>query len=734
METQTQKPTTGNFIGAFGTSLFTAFLIYILEIIFVVAFTALIYSGELSSQIPRALGFVIVGDAILCAVVAWLGSNPGAIAIEQDVPGAMLSVLAAGIIAALPGLVSQQFATVTIMIVTTTLLTGLTLALLGFFKLGGLARFLPYPVIGGFLAGSGWLMIQGGVGIMANASIGWEWFQWSAFKLWIPGLVLGIAIYLVSRKIKKPYTIPMLMLAASFLFYGVARALSISTAQLRADGWLLSSYSSASVWEFPLSPAMLSQVEWGVLLNQIPALIPVALISVIALLLNSSGVELLTKKDVDLNRELVTAGMGNLAAGMTGGLVGFQDVSFSTLNHLIAGGRRLVGLLTALLLGATIFVGMSAILYIPKFVLGAVVIYLGVALLVEWVYEAWFKFSRVDFLMVVTILITLAARGVLEGVLAGLILAVFAFVVNYSRIDIVKDSLTGASYQSSTERPFEQRQLIKRLGQRIQIMRLHGFVFFGTSQSLVKRVADRLKDTALDTLKYLILDFQHVNALDSSAVFSFVRLQQLAETHRFYLILTDVDAETKTKLTRVGLKEQDEWIRYALNVDYGMEWCESNLLLEEGGTAIMRAGTLGGQLKRMLPSDETVEKFMAYLEKQEVQEFHVVIQKGDPPDSMYFIDSGEVTTRLEISKNKFIRLRNQGGGTMVGEMGLFLKQSRTATVVANQPSVLYKLSLENYNRMMREDPELAFQLHQWIGRVLSVRLAENNHTLEALLS
>jgi SulP family sulfate permease len=101
---------------------------------------------------------------------------------------------------------------------------------------------------------------------------------------------------------------------------------------------------------------------------------------------------------------------------------------------------------------------------------------------------------------------------------------------------------------------------------------------------------------------------------------------------------------------------------------------------------------------------------------------------------MYFIDSGELTTRLEISKGKFIRLRNQGGGTMVGEMGLFLKQSRTATVVADKQSVLYKLSLKEYDRMMHDDPELAFQLHQWIGRVLSALLAENTHTLEVLLS
>ncbi len=67
---------------------------------------------------------------------------------------------------------------------------------------------------------------------------------------------------------------------------------------------------------------------------------------------------------------------------------------------------------------------------------------------------------------------------------------------------------------------------------------------------------------------------------------------------------------------------------------------------------------------------------------------------------------------------------------MVGEMGLFLKQSRTATVVAAKPGVLYQLSLENYNHMMQDDPELAFHLHQWIGRVLSVRLAENNLPLK----
>ena len=121
MKIQTGKFINKSFLGTIWTGLFTAFLIYILEIIFVVAFTALIYSGELSSQVPRALVYIMAGDAILCVVVAWFSSDPASIAVEQDAPGAMLSLIAAGIIAVLSGTVTRQFATVTMMIMMTTL-------------------------------------------------------------------------------------------------------------------------------------------------------------------------------------------------------------------------------------------------------------------------------------------------------------------------------------------------------------------------------------------------------------------------------------------------------------------------------------------------------------------------------------------------------------------------------------------------------------------------------------
>lgn len=67
-----------------------------------------------------------------------------------------------------------------------------------------------------------------------------------------------------------------------------------------------------------------------------------------------------------------------------------------------------------------------------------------------------------------------------------------------------------------------------------------------------------------------------------------------------------------------------------------MEWFESKLLLDEDGSTIIHVGTWRTQLKSMLPAHDAIEKFMTDLEKQEVAEYHIVINKGDAPDSMYF--------------------------------------------------------------------------------------------------
>jgi SulP family sulfate permease len=703
----------------------------------VISFAILIFSGELSPFAARGIGLVLFGGLIMQLIIALTSSVPGLTGGPQDSPAAVLGLAALTIVARMEGAAPEaKFITIVVMVILTSVVSGLFFVCVGSFKLSRFVRFMPYPVVGGFVAGTGLLLAQGALGVMtgkppglANLNI---LFRPENLLLWIPGILFGAIMLIASRRSKHFLMYPALLTGAVAVFYLVIWISGYTIDQVREMGLLLGPFPEGALWT-PLDLSLLADVDWGLIASQASNIAAVALISLVALLLNASALELIAQKDMDLDRELISTGVANIVGGLAGGSVGYHHLGVSSIALRMGIASRMVAVFSTLVLGLALLSGATMLSLIPKFVAGGLIFFVGLSFLTEWLYDAWFQLSPMDYTLVWVILIVVGAVGFLEGVGLGIIIAVILFVVNYSRIDISKDKLTGSTYQSNMERPFEQRQLIKSLGESIFILRLQGFIFFGTSQSLVSQVNLRAKDTTQKRLRFLILDFQHVTALDASATFSFVRLKQMASSQTFYLVLTDMNKNIKARLKSNGIDEQDPMIRIFPTLDYGMEWCESKLLLEEGGSNIIRAGTLQAQLRKLLPSADHVEKFISYLERQETQEYHILINQGDPPDCMYFIDSGEVTTRLEMSKGNFIRLKSQQGGTMVGEMGLFLNQSRTATVVVSKPGVLYRLSLPSYNRMMQDDPQLAFYLYQWIGRVLSIRIAENNSTLEVLL-
>lgn len=713
---------------ALGSSIFAALLIASLEMIFVISFTALIYSGELSSQIPQALSFTILGNAVLCMVIAFLSSTSGIIAVEQDMPGVMLSVVAAGVISALAGAAKAQFATVTMMIVITSVMTGVLLLLIGVFKLGGLARFIPYPIIGGFLAGTGWLLIQGAIGLMTDVPLGWAWFQWDVLRLWIPGIVLGIVIHYATQKINKPYVIPALMLFAALLFYGIVWLSSASFGQIQALGWLLNSSVSGGVWQFPFGKDILSHVDWDVLLRQLPALIPISAMSVVALLLNSSGLELIIKKDIDLNRELIAAGIGNLAAGMTGGLTGFQDISFSTLNHSMNGGKRLVGIFAGLFMASTLIIGTSAILYIPKFIFGSMLVFLGLQLLLEWVYAAWFKFSRSDFLVILTILMVIVFSGFLQAIIAGLVLAVGMFAVSYSRISVIKFALSGREYHSRVTRNLPEQQILDTHGDQIHILKLEGFIFFGTANGIFIQIRDLIRLETNRAVKYVLLDFSKVSGVDSTGMLSFARMMQWSREQEITLVLTGLTGNLRAQFLQASQQDiQDDSVQFFADLDHGLEWCENEIVAkyftEEADTA-----NLAAQLSALAKSGDT-EKLLAYFQRREYASGEYLIKEGDAPDLMYFIEAGQVTAQLEAPGKKPVRLETMHGGRTVGELGFYLKTPRAANVIADKDSVVYTLSIEDLSRMETDDPEFASVFHRMIVLLLSQRV---NHLLQSV--
>jgi SulP family sulfate permease len=201
------------------------------------------------------------------------------------------------------------------------------------------------------------------------------------------------------------------------------------------------------------------------------------------------------------------------------------------------------------------------------------------------------------------------------------------------------------------------------------------------------------------------------------------------------MVWTNLSAAIQRLLEKGGLiDERDNSFIILPTLDHGLEWCENRILADEGITDLTGFfEKLERQLRRAIPELEDVDRLMKHLDRLEVEEGHYLIRQGDQPDEMYFVEAGLVSVQLDLPGGKIMRLRSMRGGTTVGEMGMYLGTVRTASVVADRPSMVYRLSRSALKEMERNDPGLAAYLHQWMAHLLAERLADNNRTIEALL-
>ena len=711
----------------------------LIEVILAISFAALIFAGELSVYVSNGIGIALIGAIITGVAVALITSLPGTVAGNQDAPSAILAVMAAGIVASMPGGVSgiETFATVVVAIALTTLLSGIFFLSLGYFNLGDLVRFLPYPVVGGFLAGTGWLLVTGSISMMTDLSINLSGlaalFQIENLLLWIPGLVFAITLLVILKRYDHSFLLPGLVFGAIILFYLVTYMAGFSIEELSDQGMLLGPFPEGNLLQpFPLSA--LAQVNWNSILAQTVNIAIVLAISAISLLLNASGLELEAEGDMDINRELQAAGTGNLFAGLLAGLVGFQQLSLSAMNQKLGAGTRLTGLFAAGVCLAALAVGTAFISLIPKFVIGGLLMYFGLTFLYEWVYETWFKLPKADYFVILLILVVTATVGFLEGVAIGILAAIIFFAVNYSRVDVIKHSLTAATFQSRIARPKLHKRILRRYGNQVLILELQGYIFFGTANQLLEQIRAHLNNYVEKRLCFILLDFSGVTGIDSSVVLSFRKLNKMVQNNQAIIVLTGLSEKIETFLRKSGVLDLDEdSFHISSDLDYGVEWCEEKLLQSTGVLNRDTSKSIQAHLEEMIGDTELTARIMGYLEKDQLPAGTHFIHQGDSPGALYFLEDGMVTAQLEIWGEEPRRLNTMSSENMVGEIGFYLGSKRNASVITETPATLYRLTTEALSKMESQDPEAAALFHKYIAYAMAEKLSHLMSTIETLM-
>ena len=701
-------------------------VIGLIEVVLAISFAVLVFSGFLEDKRPDGIGIYLVAASLSLGILAWRSGVRGVVGSVQDAAVPVLAIIAASASLKAFGGPDQVFLTVVAATMIVTLLTALTFLLLGTFRLGNLARFIPYPVVGGFLAGTGWLLTKGGLSVAASMppqldKIG-QFVDPYELVRWAPALVFGVVLLVATRVVKRALVIPV-VLGLGLALFAVVFLVSGSSIKEAGDGlWLLGPFNGTRLWQ-PWAYRALTSVgtDWSAVIREAPGIATAVFVAVIGCLFNVGGVELLLHTDLDSNKELRGAGFVNVASGLFGGLPGYHALSLSALVEQMSADGRGAGLVAALVPLATLFFGVSIVGLIPRMIVGGVLVFVGLSFLVTWIFDMRRSLPVGEYLIILAIVLTIATKGLLSGLEVGLILAVVLFAVNYGRIDLVREVAFGTTFRSNVDRPPDERVTLEGLVDRVQILRLNGFLFFGTASGLIERIQKRAES---GPPRFLLIDLRRVTGVDASGVFAFRKVALLAEASGFEVVLADVPDRVKEQLQRGGFAVSDGVVRFESDLDHGLQRCEDELLAEAAPEPSDRPGD---GLSALPPHLEP------YLERRSLAEGTVLIQQGDRPDDVFVLQSGRLRVEFVTPDGARMRLSTVRPGVMVGEVALYTGLPRTADVIAEVPSVVLGLTRASIERLEAEEPETAAALHRWLATTLAVRLTDAQRVNSELL-
>jgi SulP family sulfate permease len=253
----------------------------------------------------------------------------------------------------------------------------------------------------------------------------------------------------------------------------------------------------------------------------------------------------------------------------------------------------------------------------------------------------------------------------------------------------------------------------------VQLLRVNGFVFFGTASGLLERIRKRVETGGL---RYLVVDLRRVTGMDSSAVLSFRKVAQLAQASGFELVMTNVPEAVKARLERGGVEQREGVVRYEPDLDRGLQRCEDGLL-GQVETGVARPDVLDGLPPRLWD----------YLERVPLEEGATLISQGASPDDVFVLESGRLRVEATMPHGARVRLSTVLPGVIVGEVAVYTGEPRTADVVAETPIVVLRLSRAAIERMEADEPALAVQVHRWFATTLAERLSDDMRALDTLL-
>ncbi len=683
------------------------------SVIYAISYGALLFAGPLAPFLGFGITIALL-TAIVGALFSWVAEESTfVIGPDSNTTSVMASILAGLGTLGFAGPLALNLAATTIMV--TSLVAAGAFYAIGRARLSALARYIPFSVMAGFLCSTGWLMCSGALNIISGTPlslVGLQTFLANPVHPEIAfGALVAVVLFALSPRISNAILIPLMMLITTaavnlFLRSGVCTAPACST-----DAWLFAAMSEAQ-W---LPPWRIDLALWDLdfVFQSLPAMLVVAFVGLLTILLSVASLELTYRKEFDLDRMLKVQAFSAAATALFGGFVGVISVGRTTLNKTTGGGAVASTIAAGICL-ATLFGAAQIISYVPRASLGGLVLYLGLGMLKQWLWDQRRATSPIEFAQIVLILVLVANFGFMVGFSAGLLISCVVFVVTYSRVPLADLATNLSLFASSVVRPEHEMECLRTHGHKTLLYRLSGYVFFGSASKIetVFRAMD-------DSIEAVVIDFTRVSGVDSSAISVFQRILRRyhGKATVFHFACSPENEDGIRAIARDAATAAQVQFHGAL--DRAVEVAEDGIIAQWG------TGPATVEPLAFLGSSGNQDTFLTYCELRQIKHGAQLCAELDISDEIFFIAKGS----LEVVKSSAagtVRLAKLHQGAMVGELAFYTGEARTASIVAVTDAEVYVLHKTDLARLREECPDLAVTFDHMVIRKVSHALTRTN--------
>ncbi len=481
-------------------------------------------------------------------------------------PVALDSLIVASGLAALKLATSEQYLAMALFLA---LFVGLLQLAMGFLKMGFLANFLSRPVVSGFTSAAALVIaisqLKYFLGINIKALNTTETLveigeKLGETNLWDLGIGLGaIVLIVLFKKIhrKLPASMIVVILSISGIFFFSNQIGVVSLVGDIPKGL-------PSFFMHKIDP-----MQWTAVF---PIALTLAFISFAEAMTMAKAVEEKSNQYfTDANQELRALGLSNIVGSFFQSYSANAGLSRTAVNVNEGAKTGLSSIISAIVVGLTLLFLTPMFSYLPKAVLGAIILVAIYSLIDLKLPLELYKQRKDEFFLLLLTFLTTLFIGITQGIILGILFSLVLLVNRISKPHIaVLGRIKGTDYFKNVERFENDVQTYSN----ILILRFDAQLFFGNKDYFKKQLFKQI-EKKYPELEYVILNAETINYIDSSAISALKQIILELQHQNIQFLIAGAIGPTRDILHSSGLIETIGQENLFVRTHEAVDYCES---------------------------------------------------------------------------------------------------------------------------------------------------------------